>query len=81
MDKKRQMLQESIARTENEMLSVFEESNFLPAREDMIKADDIVRKWSDRCFHEYRHHTFHYPSMSRYGRFWKKQNEKDGFKL
>ncbi|PIP39583.1 MAG: peptidase family C69 [Desulfobacterales bacterium CG23_combo_of_CG06-09_8_20_14_all_51_8] len=79
MDKKRQMLQESIARTENEMLSIFEEKQFLPTRDDMIRADDIVRKWSDRCFHEYRHHTFHYPSMSRYGRFWKKQNEMDGF--
>jgi hypothetical protein len=81
MDKKRHVLQESIARTENEMLSVFEEKKFEPSKDDMIKADDIVRKWTDRCFHEYRHHTFHYPSMSLYGRFWKKMNRQDGFIL
>jgi hypothetical protein len=81
MDKKRHVLQESIAQTENEMLSVFEEKNFEPSADDMIKADDIVRKWTDRCFHEYRHHTFHYPSMSLYGRFWKKINQQDGIVL
>lgn len=81
MDKKRHVLQESIARTENEMLSVFEQKNFEPSADDMIKADDIVRKWTDRCFHEYRHHTFHYPAMSLYSRFWKKINQQDGFNL
>jgi secernin len=81
MDKKRHVLQESIARTENEMLSVFEEKEFEPSKDDMIKADDIVRKWTDRCFYEYRHHTFHYPSMSLYGSFWKKTNRQDGFVL
>ena len=28
--------------TENEMLSVFEEKEFEPSKDDMIKADDIV---------------------------------------
>ena len=81
MDKKRHVLQESIARTENEMLSVFEEKEFMPSREDVINADGIVRKWTDRSFYEYRHHTFHYPSMSLYGRFWKKINAQDGFNI
>jgi dipeptidase len=81
MDKKRHVLQESIAHTENEMLSVFEEKEFEPSKDDMLKADDIVRKWTDRCFHEYRHHTFHYPSMSLYGSFWKKMNRQNGFIL
>jgi secernin len=81
MDKKRHVLQESIARTENEMLSLFEEKNFGPSKDDMIKTDDIVRKWTDRCFHEYRHHTFHYPSINLYGMFWKKMNAQDGFIL
>ena len=81
MDKKRHVLQESIGATENEMLSVFERKNFMPAAEDWSKADVMVRKWTDRCFHEYRHHTFHYPSLSRYGRFWKKINALDGLNI
>ena len=79
MDKKRQVLQESIAQTENDMLAVFEAKDCAVDIDDLKKADKIVRKWMNRWYQEYRNHTFHYPSMSRYGRFWKKQNEKDGF--
>jgi dipeptidase len=81
MDKKRHVLQESIARTENEMLSVFEEKKNVPDAQDWITADVMARKWTDRCFHEYRHHTFHYPSFSLYGRFWKKVNAMDGLNI
>ncbi len=79
MDKKRQILQESIAQTENEMISVFENDNFEIFRQDMEKADDIVREWMERWYQEYRNHTFHYPSMNLYGGFWKRTNALDGF--
>ena len=81
MDKKRHVLQDSIAHAEDELLSVFERTDFKPSSEDMIEADDIVRKWTDRTFHEYRHHTFHYPSMSLYSGFWKRINRKDGLRI
>lgn len=79
MDKKRHVLQESLAQTENEMLAVFENKNWAVEAEDLTIADQIVRRWMDLQYQEYRNHTFHYPSWSRYGRFWKKQNERDGF--
>lgn len=79
MDKKRHLFQESLAPAENHMLSIFENHHYQPDKQAVGKADDIVRNWTEQWYNEYRNHSFHYPFMSPYGRFWKKENEQDGF--
>ena len=78
MDEERQKLQESIAHTENEMLSIFEQSDFQMSDKAFKIADGIINNWFKLWYEKYRNQAIYYPSMSMYGRFWRKTNEVDG---
>ena len=79
MDKERNELQESITETENEMLSIFENSDFQVSETDFVRADNIVKGWIDHWFDVYKNQSIYYPSVSLYSRFWKRTNRFDGF--